>query len=261
MVLEPPELQKRVWLSYLVFAILFSLVPIYIYNRLTLIAIIWLVTLIIAVGIRSRIKHALIALFGGRWLQCIAVLISANLAVSALIIHEANYAGELQWGVEVGDQFSYSLEALGFFDYYYDHHCLPLNNSVIIFNITSLPEIPFYCDQPKFSELIVNRVKGYALFENGSSMNQECEIIVTSLISKALLPVGDWAYIDTLYDDQGAWFSFSDGDFFHFGLISQYSLGAPGWSAKISLDDGVPITVTEHPPYWHLGIVTLTLLS
>ncbi len=260
MVLEPPDSQKRDWLSYLLLILLFSLLPINIYVGSVLIAFIWFVTLIIAVRIRSRVKHALIALFGGRWLQCIVVLISANLVVSALIIHEANFAGDLQWGVEVGDQFSYSLKALGFFDYYYDHPCLPLNNSVIIFNITSLPEIPLYCDRTTFSELIVNPVKGYALFENGSSMNQECESIVTALISKALLPVGDWVYIDTLYDDQGAWFSFSDGDFFYFGHTSLYSLGAPGWSAKISLDDGVPITVTEHPPLWHLGIVTLTLL-
>jgi hypothetical protein len=207
----------------------------------------------------------LTAIFRGRLLQGLALLFTLNVVLSFVIIHESMYAGDLSWGVEVGDQFSYSVEALGFLFYENGKPCTILNNSIVVFEITNLPDIPPYCDRGMFIESIVDETKVSVTFDNGTSLNSECDSILTRLFSNSLLPIGDWGYIDGLYHDhargglgapvQDPWYSRLSRTSFHFGEVHITCIGAPGWTAEISLEDGVPIVFSDLPWGW-VGITT-----
>ena len=199
-------------------------------------------------------------------LQGIALLLTLNIVLSFVIIHESLYAGELHWGVEVGNQYSYSVEALG--SNFYDKPCSALNNSIVVFEITNLPSIPRYCDRIRFIDSIVDETKVSVTFDNGTSLNSECDNILTRLFSNSLLPIGDWGYIDDLYHDrargglgapvQDPWYSRLSRDSFHFGEVHITCVGAPGWTAEISLEDGVPIAFSDLPWGWVGMTTTLT---
>jgi hypothetical protein len=176
------------------------------------------------------------------------------------------YAGDLNWNVEVGDQFSYSVEALGYD--FFEKPCTVLNNSIVVFEITSLPNIPLYCDRNDFTDSIVDESKVIVTFDNGTNLDSECASVLTRLFSSSLLPIGDWSYIDGLYYDrargglgapvQDPWYSRLSRDSFHFGAIAISCVGAYGWSAVISLEDGVPIVFHEYPYFWEGITITLT---
>ncbi|MFW9799073.1 MAG: hypothetical protein ACFFD9_01425, partial [Candidatus Thorarchaeota archaeon] len=210
---------------------------------------------------RAKVKMVLERRLGERWRSVVAAILVVSSLVLALAFHNVSYAGNLYWGIEEGDQFSYSVESSsGYYEGLIDYSLLELNNSVLIFTIESLPEIPFYCNGRTFCELLVNHAKASVTYENGSSINPDIEQTVNALFSNTLLPVGDWAYLDRLFYDsprggygssvQDPWFSRIEPGFFHFGRIVITCIGAPGWEADISLEDGVPNSIQKHPPDW-----------
>ncbi len=176
------------------------------------------------------------------------------------------YAGNLQWGVEVGDQISYTIIARE--DYGYEHAYLELNNSIVVFEITSLPYIPIYCERTLFLDLIVDLTKASVSFDNGSSLDSSSESDLTTLFSNSLLPIGDWWFVNSLYHDrargglgapvQDPWFSRFEGSVFRFGEVHMSCVGAPGWDADISMEDGVPNIMRDYPSNWGGPLVTLT---
>ncbi|MFW9804661.1 MAG: hypothetical protein ACFFFC_18535, partial [Candidatus Thorarchaeota archaeon] len=221
---------------------------------------------------RNRInaRMALESHLGTRWKQIVAAILVVNLVSLAMVFHAVSYSGNLYWGIEEGDQFSYSVESTS--EYYggefLDYYLLELNNSIIVFTIESLPEIPLYCDSRAFCESLVNHVKASAVYENGSSISPDIENDAKSLFSHALLPIGDWNYIDRLFYDsprggfgsrvQDPWFSKSYGDYLLFGWISIGCTGAPGWDADVSYENGVPLIIRTYPISWGGGTSTLT---
>ncbi len=257
---------KRDWSIILLLILCFSLIPLWLFSRLLWIAIVWGGSFVLLLRYRQRTKQVLLYVFGGKLPQAIALLIILNIALSFVIIHESTYTGDLHWGIEVGDQFSYSVEAVGY-DLGYKN-CTVLNNSIVVFEITNLPSIPLYCDRAMFIDSIVDARKAGVTFDNGTSLDSECASILTSLFSNSLLPIGDWSYIDGLYYDrargglgapvQDPWYSRLSRDRFHFGAIAISCVGTFGWSAEISLEDGVPIVFHDYPYFWEGITITLT---
>ena len=258
---------ERNWSVIILLILCFSLVPLWLISRIFWIAIAWGVALVWLVRNSPRTKQALESVFGKRVRQGVALLLIANVALSFVIIHETMYAGNLQWGVEEGDKFSYSIEAAGYYVSDYEHPCIELNNTIVVFEITSLPAIPLYCDREMFRESIVDTPKASVAFENGSSLNPDSASVLTTLFSNSLLPIGDWVFIEGLYYDraqgglgapvQDPWFSRFEGNTFRFGEVHFSCIGAPGWDAEISLDDGIPAIIRDFPYDW--GGITIIL--
>ncbi|MFW9806122.1 MAG: hypothetical protein ACFFFK_05285 [Candidatus Thorarchaeota archaeon] len=238
-------------------------------TRIIWIAIAWFGSLFWIYLKRSRAKETLASIFGNRVRQGAAILVIICIATSFAIVHETMYAGNLQWGVEAGDQFSYSVIARE--DYGYGSPYLDLNDSIIVFEITSLPDIPVYCDRAMFLDLVVDCTKVTVAHDNGSSLDSSISSDLSTLFSNSLLPMGDWWFINGLFSDhargglgapvQDPWFSRFEGSVFCFGEIQITCVGAPGWDADISMDDGVPYVVHEYPSDWGEPLVTLTRIA
>jgi hypothetical protein len=207
--------------------------------------------------------------YSAKWKLIVVGILAINLLALTTAYHGATYAGDLTWGIEENNQYSYSVVVLS--GYYDIPALLELNNSVIIYTIENLPEIPQYCDKSLFCESIVNYNKASVVFENGSSINPDIESTVISLFSNAVLPIGNWFYIDRLFFDQprgglGAdvqdpWFARSQYRSFLFGSITITCTGTPGWDADISYGDGIPITIHNYAHDWSGSTTTLTLIS
>jgi len=256
----------RDWSIIVILVLCFSLIPLWLFSRILWVVVAWIGSFVVLLRYRQRTKQVLTAIFTGRLLQGIALLLALNVVLSFVIIHESIYAGDLSWGVEVGDHFSYSVEALGYD--FYNKPCTVLNNTIVVFEITNLPSISEYFDRNQFTDSIVDEGKASVTFDNGTSLDSECASVLTTLFSNSLLPIGDWSYIDGLYYDrarggigapvQDPWFSRLSRDRFHFGAIAISCVGAFGWSAGISLEDGVPIVFREYPYFWEGITITLT---
>ena len=259
---------ERNWLALLLLILCFSLVPLWLISRIFWIAIAWVVSLVWLIRNSPRTKQALESVFGKTVRQGVALLLIANVALSFTVIHETIYAGGLQWGVEEGDKFSYGIKALGYYVSYDESPWFELNNTIVVFEITSLPAIPLYCDREIFRESIVDTLKASVAFENESSLNPDCASVLTLLFSNSLLPIGDWAFIDVLYYDyarggfgasvQDPWFSRFEGDTLRFGSRSFLCTGIFGWDADISLEDGVPAVIRDFLGDWNEPTIILT---
>lgn len=244
----------------------FSLIPIFLISRSIWIVFAWFGSLFWLLRKRSRAKEVLASIFGNRVRQGTAILVIICIASSFVIVHGKMYSGNLQWGIEVGDQFSYSIIARD--DYGYGAPYLELNNSIIVFEITSLPGIPIYCERTMFLDLIVDFAKASVTYDNGSSLDSSIDSDLTTLFSSSLLPISDWWFLNSLFPDrargglgspvQDPWFSRFEGSIFRFGEVHISCVGAPGWDADISMEDGVPYIVREYPFDWGGPLVTLT---
>ncbi|TET08952.1 MAG: hypothetical protein E3J86_09520 [Candidatus Thorarchaeota archaeon] len=262
------NVSKWDWDVIVLLVLCFSLIPIFLISNFLLVAVAWFGSLVWLYRNRTRSKQILESVFGTWMRQGIALLIIINVATSFVIVHETMYSGNLQWGVDEGDQFSYTIEALGEYYIEYEHVCTELNNSIVIFEILNLPNIPLYCDREMFLDSIVEMTKASVIFENGSSLNSSQSSVLTTLFSNSLLPVGDWVFIDSLYYNQaqgglGApvqdpWFSRFEGRVFRFGEVHISCVGTPGWDAQISLEDGVPAVIRDFPFDWGGTTITIT---
>ncbi|MFW9886484.1 MAG: hypothetical protein ACFFEX_19020 [Candidatus Thorarchaeota archaeon] len=236
-------------------------------------AILVLVVMIVSlIRNRIRVRTALNGILGMHWKQIIAAMLVINLASLMTAFHVVNYAGNLYWGIEEGNQYSYRVQSPSeYHEGFIDYHLLELNDSVIVFTIDRLPEIPLYCDGRSFCESLVKSAKASVTYENGSNIDSDIELGVISLFSNAVLPLGDWDYIDSLYYDrpngglgsglQNSWFSKSFNDYFLFGKIVITCTESSGWDADVSYEDGVPITIRSYPLWWGLEPSTLTLIQ
>lgn len=257
------------WLVILLLILCFLVIPLWLISRLFWIAIAWVAALVWLVRNSPRTKQALESVFGKRVRQGVALLLIANVALSFVVIHETMYSGYLQWGVEEGDKFSYSIEAAaGYYVGNYEHPCIELNNTIVVFEITNLPAIPLFCNREIFCESIVDTPKASVAFENGSNLDSDSANVLTTLFSNSLLPIGDWSLIDGFYYDQARgglgvpvqdpWFSRFEGSTFLFGEIHITCTGAPGWEAEISLEDGIPAMIRDLPLFWGGTTIILT---
>lgn len=243
-----------------------SLFPIFLIFRVIWIFLLWIVSLFWLLRNRTHVKGTLRSIFGLRTRQGTVVLVIISIISSFVIVHASMYAGDLHWGVEVGDEFSYTI--LTPVSYYSDNSFINLNLTTVVFEITSLPSIPLYCDRGMFVDLVVDYSKASVSFDNGSSLESSHERELISLFSNSILPIGNWAFIDGLCYDrarggfgapvQDPWFSRFDGSDFVFGESHISCTGAPGWNARISLDDGVPLVINKDPYVWGGPLIVLT---
>ena len=112
---------------------------------------------------------------------------------------------EAEWGVEIGDEFTYLLNVTG--GVYSGHNqqtgppeYAELNGSIIRFQIVSLPEIPTRANNDSFLNDVIFPIKVTCEFDNSSEVPEPVNSRLCELISWTLLPIGDWHSINTLYN-------------------------------------------------------------
>lgn len=176
---------------------------------------------------------------------------------------------ELEWNVKSGDLLSYELYATGTRDelnqglgFKWSH----LNNTRILVNITYLPILSDLYTSEAFLENIVQVTKVSCSFENGTPLSDQ-DLFIETLVSKSLLPVIPWEYLDSMFPDQWigefqmyepdyTWVSRFDDDLFVFGRLGNSWHFTKGWSALINMTAGIPFKIENHDNYHDYGFTT-----
>ncbi|MFQ5884137.1 MAG: hypothetical protein ACE5IO_03450, partial [Thermoplasmata archaeon] len=172
------------------------------------------------------------------------------------------HALQFRWGVEEGNQFTYDVHVFGYEEhydangsYYEPPPYASFNNSVITVNITFLPDIPILLTPDAYVEhvIIIEKVTAVA---SSNMTGTETEIaeryrVLSSLISCCLTPVGGWTILDSFYPNRpvASWtldtyLSSLESNEFFIGHHYHSCDAADGWSGSISLDTGMPDSVT-----------------
>jgi hypothetical protein len=178
-------------------------------------------------------------------------------------------ASSLTWGVSEGDELVYLVVIRGHrgsIDPEGGPHILeppflaPMNNTLVRFNVTSLPSLPLLVDGDIFAEEIINYSKTECRFENGSEVPSMFRDYINRLLYRCLLPVGDWPLLDSLYPNEtenafypGVYLSKIYADSFYIGYLL-YPLDAKiSWGGNVSLTTGFPIVAEEVSNYPSVG--------
>lgn len=154
---------------------------------------------------------------------------------------------ELSWNIEEGDSVTYNIVSDGS---YFN------NNTVIIANVTALPQYSILYTSYSFALSIIEVSKVDVLFENGSELGGR-DYFVRMLLSKAILPCGEWELLDSLYvnpEDASfgptgsleGYISKLESDYFLLGYERVDFDSSSGWNAHISLETGLPFYIQ----YW-----------
>lgn len=210
----------------------------------------------------------------------------AGILVIILIIHLGlNTTSEppiviagLEWNIEIGDSLIFNLNVTAESDSFnelWQSSWAHLNNTRIIANVISLPTIQPIYTSAEYIESVVMTSKVSCRFENGSMLSEE-DMFIESLVSKALLPICQWEYLDQLFSDQPvaefqmyepdyAWtVSIDEGTL----LFGKYGISwhfTKGWSTRVNMTSGVPLMIETHDNYHDAGYTNdslqLTLVS
>lgn len=171
-------------------------------------------------------------------------------------------SASLRWGIEVGNEFTYRIVIQGYrtvedptnhsnyirnSSYY-----ASLNNTIIRATITSMPALGIWYDSSGFVRDIINQPKVNCTFDNGTTMQDDFRNLTDTLLSRCILPIGDWAFLDSLFPDfatyafyPGVYLSKAGPDFFSISYRIWYVDGSYSWSGNASLALGVPIVAQQ----------------
>ena len=184
----------------------------------------------------------------------------------------------LEWNIKTGDSLVYEINVTATRDdinELFTPMWAHLNNTRIVVTVTHLPMIqPFY-SSTDYIESIVNISKISCRFENGTPLS-DSDLFLESLISKALLPVGSWEFLDVMflddwsgewemYEPDYTWIARFNEEGFFFGYLGLSWHSTKGWSAMMNVTSGVPLFIETHDNYHDYGstidILELTLVD
>jgi len=193
-----------------------------------------------------------------------SIVLLGILLVSVIVISQLPpmVISSFEWNVEVGDELVFQIISTGIIGFGGQGKLqwLHLNNSIIIANITYLPNLSSFYTSHSFISDVVNVTKVSCRFENGSLV-QENDRIIVNLISMSLLPGNSWNELDSLFlddyirslsfgDMEYTWVSRYDENDFFFGHQGSFAEGTNGWKALVNMTTGSPITL-ENYDYIH----------
>ena len=190
----------------------------------------------------------------------IAILITVLIVVAVLVIDFPSHS--LYWHVDKGDEFTFSIVyQLDVNDSLTDPEYLnswlePLNDTVVSFRVVNLPRIPPRLDAESFPELMINHIKSNCAFVNGTAVPEPYNTTLNTLFSNALMPSGDWDFIDDLFKntldfdnpteelqyEYAAWIH----DNIFYMIYDGYSIDElRGWWCHIDMNTGLPVMIED----------------
>ena len=161
-----------------------------------------------------------------------------------------------EWDVKLGDSMTFKILVTGNPRIQGDYESLQwfhLNNTVIIANVTHLPTLVSFYTSDSFIVEVVNITKVSCIFENGTQITGN-DRVVTDLISMALIPIGSWNELDSLFlddyihsqsfgDFEYTWVSRYENSHFFFSHHGDFAEGEKGWKSHISITSGIPKSI------------------
>ena len=179
------------------------------------------------------------------------------------------------WAISVDDEFVYEVSVTGnstLGSQIIPPPFEPMNNTRIIVEITSLPNLTLMYYAHIFLQEVVEYPKTYSRFEDGSIIPSEFRNAINSHTSQSMLPVGAWIHLDSLFPDQinralpnhRAFLSRMGSDSFVFGFWSNGTYSRSEWYGIVDMDTGVPSVLsfsvwTVGQPWSHNYNVLMTL--
>ena len=127
-------------------------------------------------------------------LSIIIILTLLGLLVIFGPLNFVNNASSLQWNVEIGDEFTYSATVI-------EDDTIHFSDVNITVRIVDLPELAYSYDESSFVE-ILEFLKTNSTFQNNSDISEDSRGWINGLnilISRTILPVGDWDFLDLMY--------------------------------------------------------------
>lgn len=163
------------------------------------------------------------------------------------------------WAVAENDTLSYEIVVYRYSGHEFRSYDL-LNHTIVNFNITSLPDLGGILDSTQFTEMIeILKVSLLPpiLHENGTEVVTTGINLVHGIISKTVLPVNGWSYIDSFYDESASpiecefvcrhYYSHEVNGTFTFGYLYYMYDGGDGWYATMDKTTGLPSRIV----WWH----------
>jgi hypothetical protein len=181
------------------------------------------------------------------------------------------------WGIEVGDEFVYDVSVTG--NTTTGTQVLPpplepMNNTRIIVEIISLPNLTLYYDGTSFIEDVVEHLKTTSRFDDGSDIPNEFYFPINTHASGSILPTGAWGHLDSLFPNQvnrtipgqETFMTISGTNSFFFGYWLNETTHESEWHGIIDLSTGMPIVFSfsiwrEGQPWIYSYTVTMTLVT
>ncbi len=166
------------------------------------------------------------------------------------------------WAAQTNDTLTYQITVYRD-DTYFVSESIPrydeLNHTLITINITSLGDVQEITNETQFTMMVETEKITIMLpirHENGSEVTVQAEL-VRSIISKCILPVGGWSFVDDYYsdlddpDDYGYWcstyFSYAELNTFVFGHLDFNLDAGNGWRSTMNTTTGLPSIID----WWH----------
>jgi hypothetical protein len=162
------------------------------------------------------------------------------------------------WAIDVGDKLVYDVTVTG--NITTSQAILPpplepMNNTRIVVEITSLPNLSMMYYSRIFVQEVVNYPKTSSQFENGSPIPPQLYGTIESHMSMSLIPIGAWGHLDSLFPDQinrelinhESFISRYENDHFFFGHGENQTRPRPRvdeWYGIYDLETGVPSLIT-----------------
>lgn len=195
----------------------------------------------------------------GRYVAA-AVVITSLIIVGVVFIDLPSHS--LYWHVHEGDEFTFSivyrLETNGSLTDpdYLNAWLAPLNDTVVTFRVVDLPRIPPKLSADSFTELIVSHIKSNCTFVNGTAVPEPYNTTLNTLFSSALMPNGDWDFIDGLFNDtldmehlteeiQYEYAAWSHDNIFYMIYNGNSIDEMRGWWCHIDMNTGLPIMIED----------------
>jgi hypothetical protein len=178
------------------------------------------------------------------------------------------------WAVGVGDEFVYEVSVTGntttptqTLPPLYE----PMNNTRIIVEITSLPNLTLMYYAHVFVQEVIEHLKTVSRFEDGSAIPVAYYNEINHHASFCILPIGAWGHLDSLFLDQfngqsEIYTAKGDVDSFIVGYWSNGTNSRREWQGTIDLETGVPTVITfslwsRGQPWIYYNRVVMTLVN
>jgi hypothetical protein len=191
--------------------------------------------------------------------RLVVVVLTFVITLSGGLLTEyARQSFVYSWAIDVGDEFLYDVTVVG--NRTTTTSVLPppfepMNNTQIVVEITSLPNLTLMYYSRLFVQEVVNYPKTSSQFEDGSPIPPEFYNTINSHMSMSMLPIGAWTHLDSLFPDQTnielsdyeSFISRFDNGFFFFGHWENQTRPRPEvneWHGIYDVNTGIPTLIS-----------------
>jgi hypothetical protein len=181
-----------------------------------------------------------------------------------------------QWVLQPGDSLSFEVTVTGYASVGSTPQPPPfavMNGSVIRAIIENLPNFTIFMRIDDFPGEVVGFMKTSSTFANGSQIPVSQYFQINDLVSRSILPVGNWRTLDMYFPDSvrlavnstsaESFIAADRGNMFLIGYTRLTTAQASGWFSYVNKTTGAPLSMSlwawsSVQPYTYSYNVTLT---